>query len=357
MAAETFETGIPPELAAVRPGEDLDWGRIGDYLRPILEVEGEMTVLQFPNGSANLTYLLDFGDRQFVLRRPPFGAIAPGAHDMGREFRVLSRLWREYDRAPRAYVLCNDHSVGGADFVIQEYRRGDVVWAQLPESMVDLPDAGRRIGSATVDALADLHLVDVGVAELGDLGRPDRYLERQLAGWRKRWSLVATDEHDNRMTAVGDRLAATIPQSPTATIIHNDFKTDNCQFTPGEPDRVTSVFDWDMATLGDPLADLGTLLNYLPDPTDTPDDRAFHIAGLERLGFPTRAEVVERYAERTGIDVGRMAWYEAFACWRTCVILQQLHQRYVRGESNDERMANRGEPIAMLARRAERILG
>lgn len=357
MAAETFEMGIPPEVAPVRPGEHLDWDRIADLLRPILEVDGEMSVLQFPNGSANLTYLLDFTDRQFVLRRPPFGAIAPGAHDMRREFRVLSKLWRDYDRAPRAFVLCDDHSIAGADFVVQEYRRGEVVWAQLPESMDELSDAGRRIGLATIDALADLHLVDVDAAGLGDLGRPDGYLERQLAGWRTRWSLVATDDHDRRISAVGERLAAGLPPSPTPTIVHNDFKTDNCQFAPGAPDRVVSVFDWDMATLGDPLADVGTLLNYWPDPADTDDDRAFHVAGLERLGFPTRAEVVARYAERTGIDVDRVAWYEAFACWRTCIILQQLHQRYVRGESTDERMVNRGEHIGMLARRAERILG
>jgi aminoglycoside phosphotransferase (APT) family kinase protein len=139
-------------------------------------------------------------------------------------------------------------------------------------------------------------------------------------------------------------------------LLHNDFKIDNCQFRPGEPDRVSAVFDWDMATLGDPLADLGTLLNYWPDPADTAEDRSLHVEGLERLGLPTRADVVERYAARTGFDLSDIAWYEAFACWRTCVILQQLHQRYVRGESTDERMATRGQHIGMLSRRATRIL-
>ena len=152
MTSETFAHGVPPEVAPVRRGEELAWDRLEAYLRPRLELTGEMTVLQFPNGSANLTYLLTFGagdgtGHQLVLRRPPFGVVAPGAHDMKREHRVLSTLWRSYDRAPRAFLFCDDHDVVGSDFVVSEYRQGEVVWAQLPPSMVDVPDAGRRIGA------------------------------------------------------------------------------------------------------------------------------------------------------------------------------------------------------------------
>ncbi len=168
----------------------------------------EMSVLQFPNGSANLTYLLTFDQGRFVLRRPPFGVLAPGAHDMRREFRVLSRLWTGYDRAPRAYVFCDDHDVIGSDFVVSEYRSGEVIWATLTPSMAALPDAGRRVGFATVDALADLHLVDPAHCGLADLGKPAGFLERQLAGWRKRWDLVATPEHDQVMDRGGRRARA-----------------------------------------------------------------------------------------------------------------------------------------------------
>lgn len=359
MVTEPWEQDVPIELAPVRSGEELPWDRLEAYLRKELELADDvpaMTVLQFPNGSANLTYLLSFGDRRFVLRRPPFGVIAPGAHDMSREHRVLSRLWQQYDRAPRAFVLCQDHDIVGADFVVSEYRSGEVIWASLPPSMADLPDAAERIGLATVDALADLHLADPQACGLADLGRPDGFLDRQLAGWRKRWDLVSTPEHAATMEAAGDDLVRQQPSSSMGTFLHNDFKLDNCQFVPGQPDRVTSVFDWDMATLGDPLVDFGTLLNYWPDPSDTPDDRALHVPGMERLGLPPRVDVVERYADRTGFDVDDVHWYEAFACWRVAVICQQLYQRYVRGESTDERMATRGDNVGMLAHRARRIL-
>nr|WP_239382002.1 phosphotransferase family protein [Frankia sp. CIT1] len=362
LSADSPEPADPPELAPVRPGEDLPWERLARYLLPRLaerglEVTGDLSVAQFPNGSANLTYLLSFGHTRLVLRRPPFGVIAPGAHDMRREHRVLSRLWQEYDRAPRAYVFCADHDVVGSDFVVGEYRAGVVVWGALPPSLRDLPDAARRVGFATVDALADLHLVDPASCGLDDLGRPGGYLARQLSGWRRRWELVATAEFDAQMTEAGRRLERTLPVSRASVLIHNDFKIDNCQFAPAAPDRVASVFDWDMATLGDPLADVGMLLNYWPDPSDTADDHALHVPGLRTLGVPTRAEVTRRYAARTGADLSHIAWYEAFACWRTAVICQQLHQRYVRGESTDERMASRGDDIGMLARRALRIMG
>jgi len=345
------------DTAPVRPGEDLDWPRVEAYLRARLpELTGEFSVLQFPNGSANLTYQIRFGDTALVLRRPPFGTIAPGAHDMGREYKALSRLWKVYPRAPRALMLCTDHDVAGSDFLLVEYRSGVVVWDSVPSSMEGLPDAGRRIGLAVIDALADLHRVDPEECGLGDLGRPEGFLERQVRGWRKRWDLAATADADPQAAVLGERLAEALPRSGAASVLHNDFKIDNCQFAPGDPDEVVSVFDWDMATLGDPLVDVGTLLNYWPDP-EFGDAGALASLGLSSLGLPPREELIERYSRRSDIDVGDVDWYEAYGCLKTVVILQQLYARYVRGETTDERMASRGDHIPVLVQRGLARLG
>jgi aminoglycoside phosphotransferase (APT) family kinase protein len=351
------------ELAPVRSGEELDWDRLETYLREHLPgLEGPFSVLQFPRGSANLTYRVQIGDTHLVVRRPPFGALAPGAHDMGREYRVLSRLHTAYPRAPRALLHCADPAVIGAEFFVNEYRSGVVVWDSVPDSMAGMPDAGRRIGLAVVDALADLHEVDPAEVGLSDLGRPDGYLERQLAGWQKRWTAVepqcGDDETIRVVREVATRLSARVPRSGRSGIVHNDYKVDNCQFLPGDPDRVTSVFDWDMATLGDTLVDLGTLLNYWPDTTVEPSsDAAFIVVpGMHALGLPDRNEVIERYAASSSHDLSNIAWYEAFGCWKTVVILQQLYARYVRGETTDQRMRDRGDDVAPLARRALGLL-
>lgn len=338
-----------PDLAPVRPGEHLDWPALESYLRAHLsDTAGEFSVLQFPNGSANLTYLVRFGEDAVVVRRPPFGTIAPGAHDMHREHTVLSRLHAAYPRAPRGLHYCADESVIGAHFLVSEYRRGIVVWDEIPAELAGT-DAGRRIGYAVVDALADLHLVDPAACGLEDLGRPGGYLERQVDGWRRRWDAVSPGE-GHAIDRVGELLSRHLPVSGSAALVHNDFKVDNCQFVAGEPGVVATVFDWDMATLGDPLADLGTLLNYWPD-GETP---AEGVPGLERLGLPTRDEIVARYAARTGCDLDprAVAWYEAFGCWKTAVIMQQLYARHRRGESTDQRMVARGEQVGRIAERA-----
>ncbi|CAN5713929.1 MAG: phosphotransferase family protein [Ilumatobacteraceae bacterium] len=351
----------PPELAPVRQGEQLDWDRLERYLRDHLsdaplDLDDPLEVLQFPNGSANLTYLLRFGPTELVLRRPPFGVIAPGAHDMRREHRVLSRLWSTFDRAPRAYLFCADHDVIGADFVVMERRTGEVVRGAVPASMADLAEVGRRLGLAVVDAMADLHLVDPEAAGVGDLGRPDGFVTRQVEGWRTRWSLVRPDDGPPEMDEVPERLAATMPAPTRVSVVHNDLKLDNCQFAPDDPDRVASIFDWDMATLGEPLVDLGTLLNYWPDPADPPDARRSSHDGLLTMGLPTRAEITARYAERTGVDVSAAGWYEAFAQWKTGVVVQQLHRRWERGESTDPRMAVVADRLPVLAATASRLL-
>jgi aminoglycoside phosphotransferase (APT) family kinase protein len=361
------------ELAPVRAGEQLDWPRIDAWLRANLP--GDVAppagpeVLQFPNGAANLTYLLRYGERELVLRRPPFGAIAPGAHDMRREYRVLSRLWRHTRLAPRAFAFCEDGSVCGADFFVMERRTGVVVRSAIPESMRHHPNVGRRVGFAIADAMAELHALDPAACGLSDLGKPEGFASRQVAGWRKRWELVrpgasaarseraaraeSIETDDGLMDAIAERLARAVPAPQRTSFVHNDLKPDNCQFDPADPDRCKSLFDWDMTTLGDPLIDLGTLIHYWPDAGDPTFPELTSHPGMLALGLPSRAEIAARYATRTGADLTALPWWTAFAYWKTAVVVQQLYTRFLRGESQDARMLAIGARAPRLARRAD----
>lgn len=347
------------EVAPVRRGEELDWPALERFLRVAIPgAKGGFSVLQFPNGSANLTYRVQLGDQQLVVRRPPLGQLAVGSHDMGREYRALSGLAPVYDRAPRPLAYTDDESIVGAEFLVIEYRSGVVIWGSdtIPEAIRALPEHGHRIGMALIDALVELHLVDIHGTGLVNLGKPEGFLQRQLRGWRMRWDAVSHVGPDHPlMETLADRLFQNTPVSPPPTVLHNDFKLDNCQFTESDPDRVISIFDWDMATVGDPLVDLGTLLNYLPDPDGQELERVA-IPGLESIGLPSRTEIVQRYAARTGTETGPVPWYEAYGIWKTAVIMQQLYARFARGETTDERMGLRADRVDGVAARAHQLL-
>jgi aminoglycoside phosphotransferase (APT) family kinase protein len=342
------------ETAPVRPDEEMDWPRLAAYLREELGAPGgELQVLQFPGGSANLTYLMRFGDAsEYVIRRPPLGPVAPGAHDMQREHRVLSRLYRAFPKAPRCYLLCEDESIIGAKFIVTERRTGVVIRDRFPPEMLQHEGLARRTSYALVDALGELHNVDPAAVSLTDLGRPDGFVARQVHGWYKRWEL-AKDRDIPGMVDLYHRLAQQIPIAQRVSIVHNDPKLDNCQFQPDDPDTVSSIFDWDMATLGDPLIDLGTLLGYWPEPTD-PQPRAVRPEGATDP-FPTRAEITRRYCAVTGLDGSTAWWYEAFALWKTVVVLQQIYIRYKRGQTQDERFAAMPERMPELIAQAQRL--
>ena len=337
----------------VRPHEGLDWSSLAAYLRTQLPElpSGEMRVAQFRGGHANLTYLLTFGAERYVLRRPPFGRLAPGAHDMHREYRVLARLYTHYAPAPRAYHYCADTEVIGAPFVLLEYRTGVVPRYAVPDCFAGVDGAETHLANALVDALADLHSVDYRAAGLEQLGRPVGFVRRQLSGWRKRWEL-ARSSADATSERLLDRLAATVPTSHRVAVLHNDFKLDNCQFDPADPRRVRAVFDWDMATLGDPLVDLGTTLTYWPDARL---DAAGTPLGM-REEWPDHAHLIARYAARTGFELGELNWYRAFTAWKNGIILQQLYARYARGETQDPRMAGMGKLSTSLIGLAEQLL-
>ncbi|MDH3685881.1 MAG: phosphotransferase family protein [Myxococcales bacterium] len=345
-----------PEVAPVREGEALDWDRAESWIRERLpELEGEFSVGQFPGGHANLTYLIRFGDRELVLRRPPFGPVAPGAHDMVREHKVLSKLWEHLSTAPRAYLLCEDESVVGSSFFVMERRTGVVVRTRMPDEMRHHADVERRVSFALIDAMADFHDVDFEAAGLSDLGKPEGFVERQVSGWKRRWDR-AKNVDIPLFDELHGRLERSMPTPGKPSLVHNDLKLDNCQFDPADPDRVKSIFDWDMTTLGEPLADLGTLLGYWAQ-ADDGDDRSPTNALTSQPGYPSRQELAERYAERRGVDLSSIRWYEAFAIWKTAVVLQQIYIRWVKGQTQDARFEALGTRVPMLVSLASETLG
>lgn len=342
----------------VRSGDELDWVGLERFLRQRLpELQGAFEAAQFAGGSANLTYLVRFGEIELVLRRPPFGTIAPGAHDMKREYKVLSRLWQHLGLAPRAYVFCDDPSVVGSDFFVMERRRGEVIRDEIPASMTHHDQVGRRLGFATIDAFADLHLLDPAACGLADLGKPDGFVERQVRGWTDRWSRVDELWEEPLMDQVAEVLARRLPASVEVSLVHNDPKLDNTMFAAEDPDHAIAIFDWDMTTVGDPLVDLGTLLNYWPDPTDPPGAWRGRDESMRTFGLPTRDEVIAHYSARTGFDCSQARWYEAFAQWKTAVVVAQLHYRWRSGNSANPRHETIGEAVPTLATSAATLLG
>jgi aminoglycoside phosphotransferase (APT) family kinase protein len=350
------------ELIDERRDERLDTTRLEPYLRAHLEgADGALSIRQFGGGKANLTYLIGFGAHEFVLRRPPLGPIPPGAHDMRREHRVLSVLHRRYPPAPRSLLLCEDDSIIGAVFIVEERRHGFVIRDDIPAEFAGRPELNRRIGLAVVDALADLHLVRPAEIGLDDLGRPDGFLERQLAGWVRRWQAAQGGEQADRAAAemrpVLDWLGRNLPGSRGAALLHNDYRLDNCLLDIADPGRIEAVLDWDMCTQGDPLADLGYVLNYWVEPGDPEEWREIAAMPTWCDGFPSRAEAIERYALRTGFDVAAIGWHQVFAAFKLSVIIQQIYIRFVRGQTQDPRFRFYYRRVLGLAAKARVLAG
>lgn len=345
------------EVIAIRDDETLDTIRLEPWLRERLPgASGAFDLAQFGGGHANLTYLVKFGADEYVLRRPPLGPIAPSSHDMGREHRVLKDLWQTFPLAPRSFAVCEDESIIGAPFHVLERRNGIVVRRQLPDDRDWPPELLARMGDMLIDTLADLHSVDPADAGLDDLGRPDGFIERQLTGWTKRW-VAAVHEESPVMDSVIEWLHQRIPESQRVTLLHNDFKLDNMLLDATDPATPRAVLDWDMCTRGDPLFDLGYVLTFWGQSDDDPKWVLGASMPTWNAGFPTRAEVIERYAAATGLDCTNVHWYQVFGVFKIAVILQQIYIRYLRGQTQDERFAGFGERIAGLTDKGRVLAG
>lgn len=334
----------------IRDGEDFDLRAVYEKLRSEVDglPDGDLEVRQFPSGASNLTYLLKIDDWEGVLRRPPLGKIPPKAHDMGREAGILSRINPVYPLAPKPYFFTDDVKIIGAPFYVMERRRGIVIDDAWPEGMEPSRELCRKLSETVVDTLAELHAVDLEEAGLTDLGRPEGFLERQTRGWVGRYEQARTSDYPEEKPLVA-WLTKDIPESPKATIIHNDFKLNNLILAPNDPTEVVAVVDWEMTTTGDPLFDLAVSMTYWAR-HDDPE-------GLQRVlptvvstspDFYTRGEMMERYAEKSGRDLSDMRWHIVFGYFKLAAILQQIYARYHAGQTKDERFRDFDERVKNL---------
>ena len=344
---------------AVRAGEELDSGgirRLLDQHAP--QLQGAVTIEQFPRGHSNLTYLLKVGDTELVLRRPPKGAkqIKAG-HDMRREFTVLTRLRPAWPKVPRTlFYVSEEESPLGVQLYVMERVRGLILrGTKLPPGL-SVDEAGMRALSETlVDTLVDLHAVDPAAAGLGDFGKPQGYVQRQVAGWTERYARARTDDVPD-MERLAAWLAGHLPGDRPGAIIHNDFKYDNVVLDPADLTRVRAVLDWEMATLGDPVADLGMFLAYWFEPGESELVGPAAFGPTAMPGNLTREEIVQRYAARSGRAVDDVVFQYVLGLFKVAVIAQQIYFRYRQGLTQDERFAGLGFAVALLAQVAMRAV-
>lgn len=344
-------------IVPVRQGEELPNERLREYLAEHLPgFDGPLTVEQFPAGFSNLTYLLRLDDRELVLRRPPIGAQIKTAHDMSREYRILSHLFPVYKKVPRPLLFCDDESVLGAPFYVMERVAGVILRAQPPRGIDLSPKLMRGLSESFIANLAELHAFDYEAAGLGDLGLPRGYVKRQVAGWTRRYLNARTDD----VPAI-EQLASWLdrrlpPDSPRAALIHNDYKYDNIVLAPDDLTRVVAVLDWEMATIGDPLMDFGTTLGYWVETTD-PEEWQRHGFGLTSLpGSFTRAELLDHYVRLSGRRIEDPVFYFAYGLLKIAVIVQQIYFRYQKGLTRDARFARLGELVRACGNLANRAI-
>jgi aminoglycoside phosphotransferase (APT) family kinase protein len=357
---------VSSDSTAVRAGEELDATALNRYLGEHLPIQASefdptstIVIEQFPGGHSNLTYLVRYGDQEFVLRRPPVGPVAPTAHDMPREYKLLSIINPSFPLAPKPILLCEDTAVIGVPFYLMERRRGFIVRFKVPSQIGEDLAWRRRLSEAMVDALVALHAVDIQSTGIAQIGKPAGFVARQVHGWADRWQRSKTGDLAE-MDQVIKWLVTRIPpdSAKEATIVHNDFKLDNLMLADDDPSRVVAVLDWEMCTVGDPLVDVGLALSYWTmggggrSEGESADQNSSLRAVTNGPGWMTREQIIERYETKTGRDLSRIAFYETFARFKVAVVIQQIYFRYVQGQTRDERFRNLDALVRGLVREA-----
>ncbi|HEX7666670.1 MAG TPA: phosphotransferase family protein [Polyangiaceae bacterium] len=345
---------------AVRAGEELDLAKLTAYLDAHLEGGAKkVAIQQFPGGHSNLTYLIEVDGKELVLRRPPFGNRVKSAHDMTREVTMLSALSPVYPPAPKPLVNCEDDSVVGSPFYVMQRLRGVILRRSLPPGLTISPGEACRLSESFVDNLVALHAVDWKKAGLGAIAKPEGYVERQVKGWAKRYADAATDSIPD-MDRVGAWLVDHLPKAENeaahATVVHNDYKFDNLVLAEDDLAKIVGVLDWEMATVGDPLMDLGVALGYWIEDKDSDEMKSFAFGPTAIPGSFTRREIVERYAQKSGRDVDQLLFYFVFSHFKLAGVAQQIYWRFKMGHTKDERFASFIFGVHVLAAAAARAI-
>jgi aminoglycoside phosphotransferase (APT) family kinase protein len=331
--------------------------RVREFLRQALPELGTAPIdfELISGGKSNLTYRVRAGDRTWALRRPPLGHVLATAHDMVREHRVLAALAGTDVPAPRPVALCEDPAVNDAPFYVMEFCEGVVLHDRAPAGFLNGPEDGRRISQALVDTLAKLHAVDPGEVGLGDFGRPEGYLERQVKRWSKQWESNQTGPLPE-IDALLARLADALPKESGHAIVHGDYRLGNMALAPDDPGRIVALFDWEMATLGDPLADLGYTLIYWVEAGEDEDGQSLGVGRVTaEPGFYTRDEIASAYAKTSGRDVSAVAFYQVLALTKLAVISEGIFKRFQMGKTVGEGFDDTVRATPFLARRALEI--
>ena len=345
------------EAQGVRDEDQLDISKVDAFLKQHVDgMRGEPAISQFPGGASNLTYLIKYGERELVLRRPPAGVKAKSAHDMLREARVMAALKPHYPRVPTILAISDDQATLGYDFYVMERLRGIILRRDLPAELGLDADGVRQLCKGFIDRLVELHQVDASLPELASLGRGEGYIGRQISGWSDRWHRALNDDTD----PCEDVLAWLTEKQPlretAICVIHNDYRFDNVVLNPEHPLDIVGVLDWELSTLGDPLMDLGGSLGYWIQADDDPVFQSFRRQPTNAPGMLTRRELVEYYGERTGWNVDNFEYYEVFGLFRVMVIIQQIYRRFVLGQTTNPQFAGFGQAVAYMGSRCRKLI-
>lgn len=340
----------------VRLGEELNEANLRAYLRENLNVKtDEIEISQFPAGSSNLTYSIKIGAEEYVLRRPPFGNQVKSAHDMSREFDVLSKLSKIYKPAPKPLIYCANETVIGSEFYLMERRRGLIIRGKSPVSLKDSKELQKKVCESYVENLVALHSLDYKKIGLGDFGKPEGFVKRQIEGWTKRYFDAKTDQNAELEKTI-EWLGENTPETSGAALIHNDYKFDNVMLNQDNLTEIVAVLDWEMATVGEPLMDLGTTLGYWMSKENGEEMISMPFNPRVLMENISRRELVEIYTRKSGRDVSDILFYYVFGTFKIAVIAQQIYFRFARNFTRDKRFANFNRFVGALGKIARQAI-